>query len=638
MVNRQQILILKKDMDLTFLDKYDNAVQEIAFQLYWEIKNLISSSDNVPISESLNNILGSTLEEYNNALVLNNKLNEEIKQMKSLFRKSDQKTLEYKEQYVKMKKLYADLQKEIDEDDKHNKENIEVIDKLRKEILQMKNKAIESEDNAIPSTSKTDDTQEAEILRLRTSLETMEAAWKVDQENLQKLRKQIEEQPPALGNLQFTQDLNDSVMSFRTSHSTDDTMEGEKTKTPETESLNPEPPVREEIKTSSAVKKILVAGDSHVRDVNYILSSLVPKTCKINCILRPGKTIAQIVDEIDSNRIDPETHIVFFAGTNDVFKTSWDDIKSAIDKLYAKTKNQKATLILIPHRFDTKKINFHIKKLNCLIKNHIKGITNFDFLEPSKYLKPNHYTHDGIHIDRKGKQKLWYRVVSKLFDNNKNTHNVDSNISNTKSRNYIKNNKNGNHHVKLPVRQTYNNYYRSQSSRIPSLLNIPHKKPTNLPHFRNNKPKENIINTHRTTQSNFGYPYPISHQYPNTIYMTPTEYPPLPQPQHGTHLHPMQTSIPYYPTLGSPYPTPGSPYPTSSSPYPTPGSLYPTPGSSYPTPGSLYPTHGSLYPHTQRTYRDALHSNHHGGYNSNFMQTQINPANRNFYKQKTTLA
>ncbi|KAI5699519.1 hypothetical protein M8J75_004142 [Diaphorina citri] len=108
------------------------------------------------------------------------------------------------------------------------KKNIEVIDKLRKEILQMKNKAIESEDNAIPSTSKTDDTQEAEILRLRTSLETMEAAWKVDQENLQKLRKQIEEQPPALGNLQFTQDLNDSVMSFRTSHSTDDTMEGEK--------------------------------------------------------------------------------------------------------------------------------------------------------------------------------------------------------------------------------------------------------------------------------------------------------------------------------------------------------------------------------------------------------------------------
>lgn len=46
-------------------------------------------------------------------------------------------------------------------------------------------------------------------------------------------------------------------------------------------------------------KIILVIGDSHTRDLNYILNNLAPKNCKISCIVRPGKTLEQIVDEVD---------------------------------------------------------------------------------------------------------------------------------------------------------------------------------------------------------------------------------------------------------------------------------------------------------------------------------------------------
>lgn len=428
MISRQQISQLKQEMDLSYLDNFDPAIQEIAFKIYFEIRNLLTTSD-AEISESLTNCLGTTLEQYNNVLIQNNQFREELRTMKNVLRKCDQGKTEYKKQFEAQKKLYEDLQKEIEEDDIKAKNENSAMKSQKEEIVQLKAAMKDQETKHRESNRESNEIMREQrdvIEKLKTSLETMEAAWKVDQENIQKLKKQIEEDTPP--------EMNDTNLTFRTTHSINDTTLDQEMQEIQEESTftntqtsstavaqqiieNREAQSHENAapKTREEPKKLLVIGDSHTRDFKSILSNLAPKNCKISCIVRPGKTVGQIVDEIDSNKLGPQTHIVFFAGTNDVFHTTWESMKASLDKLHEKTKNNKILMILIPHRYDTKKINFHIKKLNFLIKMHLKPFSNFEFLEPGKFMKPLHYAYDGVHMNRKGKQKLSDRIINSIF-------------------------------------------------------------------------------------------------------------------------------------------------------------------------------------------------------------------------------
>lgn len=106
--------------------------------------------------------------------------------------------------------------------------------------------------------------------------------------------------------------------------------------------------------------------------------------------------------------------MVVCAGTNDLFRSSSENIKNAYDLISNKLVNYRITVILVPPRTDIKRYNYHIKKLNSKIRSHIAQYENFDFIDPFKLLKNQHLSNDGLHLDRKGKEILCYKILSKV--------------------------------------------------------------------------------------------------------------------------------------------------------------------------------------------------------------------------------
>ncbi|KAL1446755.1 hypothetical protein WDU94_013963 [Cyamophila willieti] len=85
--------------------------------------------------------------------------------------------------------------------------------------------------------------------------------------------------------------------------------------------------------TTKSYERILLFGDSHTRDTQHILNQNIPTNCRANVICLPGKTLDNVVNSINPQKLDKKTLVCVLAGTNDVFKTPMRDIENALDKL-----------------------------------------------------------------------------------------------------------------------------------------------------------------------------------------------------------------------------------------------------------------------------------------------------------------
>ncbi|KAI5725321.1 hypothetical protein M8J77_013834 [Diaphorina citri] len=165
---------------------------------------------------------------------------------------------------------------------------------------------------------------------------------------------------------------------------------------------------------------VTILGDSQARNLDQILREKIAThsdnvNIAIGCTFWPGKTIVEIANLVNPDLIPVGSHVVLFGGTNDVFRTPRENIKLAYDTIHSKLPNHQVTVILVPPRTNQKRFNYHIKKLNCLIKYHISQFNNFNFIDTFKFLKQDHFAKDGLHLDRKGKSVLCDKILYKLF-------------------------------------------------------------------------------------------------------------------------------------------------------------------------------------------------------------------------------
>ncbi|KAI5751933.1 hypothetical protein M8J77_012208 [Diaphorina citri] len=163
------------------------------------------------------------------------------------------------------------------------------------------------------------------------------------------------------------------------------------------------------------INKLFVIGDSHTRELQSILQQSKSSKFVAKVICMPGSTFGQVVNAIKPDKVSANTMICVVAGTNDVFKTSWNSIQSSIDKLYSKCKNNQILIVLSPPRFDVKRINKHIINLNVKVKHYISKYKNMTCLDPHNFINIHHMSTDLLHLNGRGKFLLCSKIVHKVF-------------------------------------------------------------------------------------------------------------------------------------------------------------------------------------------------------------------------------
>ncbi|KAL1448050.1 hypothetical protein WDU94_012322 [Cyamophila willieti] len=386
-----------------------------------------------------------------------------------------------------------------------------------------------------------------------------------------------------------------------------------------------------------ASSSFVVYGDSHCRELGKIMQKLVVDNTSILCNVNPGRKLDFIIDSIKPKKLPPNCKLCLIAGTNDLFCTKFESVKTSLEKLFSKCKDINLYVVLIPPRYDQVGINTHVRKLNVKIKHFCSGHNNVQCIDPGNFINFSHVSQDGVHLNKKGKNILCTKLVSKVLgtvvsdlsienreESNNNKKKKSKSKPNRKSRlneqrhsssghdrgssRFDNNRDRGNRYTshgngKGPATQSYASITRSEpmqptvptystfnpylSYYIPTpAYSIPHPylpmPPSMLP-----PPSYHsfIPNPHSSPSLPSASPPPLP---PTTQYSPVPQVPPF-QPSYSPTL-PSQSSS-HIPYASYSHPSPPNPYSHPLSPYPPH-----IPNSSPPTQASYPHTHSTSYP------------------------------------------
>ncbi|KAI5709040.1 hypothetical protein M8J76_008767 [Diaphorina citri] len=184
----------------------------------------------------------------------------------------------------------------------------------------------------------------------------------------------------------------------------------------------------QEIKTASAQIpnvtqgkniNIFIVGDSHVRDLKTIMESKLPKNLSVDHSFIPGGRFHDISSKC-IKKYENCDHLIVMAGTNDIGKTSFKEIKTHIENIIIKFKDSKIHLVLVPDRFDKVTMNLDIKILNDKIKTLVKDYKNITIYHTTSIVDSWDYC-DNIHFGPNepkarilGAQDLYVKIDSSI--------------------------------------------------------------------------------------------------------------------------------------------------------------------------------------------------------------------------------
>ncbi|KAI5699590.1 hypothetical protein M8J75_005550 [Diaphorina citri] len=171
---------------------------------------------------------------------------------------------------------------------------------------------------------------------------------------------------------------------------------------------------REHVSTSVAPlkrhdnkSKVILVGDSHVRQLQNVLAAKISPNFEVQSIYRGGSTLGQSLDLMQERGVSVSASdaIILFSGSNDVSKTSWSNMKKSYTEFVSGYGSCRVGVVLIPPRRGEHHLNSHISHMNQKIAGFLtsKNVTLFD---PQSVLGSADYSPDGLHLNKIGKEKI----------------------------------------------------------------------------------------------------------------------------------------------------------------------------------------------------------------------------------------
>lgn len=444
-LNRNQVLNLKRTMDIEYLKHFNLDVQTSAYEIYHELHSL-KELKKIELPETLLKKISEILNTFNDEIENNISLKTKIQNLTELLHKEVQQKTFLETKYNRERDNNDVISNQADADQKKFKEqeaqyNTEII-KLKQHSLKHK---VENDD------MKTEKEKlAAENESLKKKIKQLEERIKKNEDqkeiNTKPSEKQKQVITPEEANNSSVADTNkkpaESIRAKTKFSDTIDTVlinpEDKKSEEPNTstqiQQTTPAPPSSTPTENANGKKNsndsnsnevdsnninrnnLFVIGDSHCRNLNSELKKYAPPGSRVNCLTMPGKKLNQIVHSIKPQKLSPNTNVCILAGTNDVFQTTYEDMKRSYDQLYEKCKNHKIYVILIPPRYDHKNINSHILNLNCKIKYYLKRYDNVTCIDPKNVLNFYNYIQDKVHLDGKGQNSICKYIIGTIYN------------------------------------------------------------------------------------------------------------------------------------------------------------------------------------------------------------------------------
>uniref|UniRef100_A0A8D8TJG2 Uncharacterized protein n=1 Tax=Cacopsylla melanoneura TaxID=428564 RepID=A0A8D8TJG2_9HEMI len=152
--------------------------------------------------------------------------------------------------------------------------------------------------------------------------------------------------------------------------------------------------------------RVIVVGDSHVRQLQDILAPKLPSR-EVQGIFKGGSKLGNVLDllEEESFHWTLGDMLIIFSGANDVCGTSWNVLKSIYEDILSKYQKCKIGVVLVPLRRGAHQLNSNIEHLNQKIVNFFR-FKNVFILDPQSILDQQDYCPDGLHLNKLGKEKM----------------------------------------------------------------------------------------------------------------------------------------------------------------------------------------------------------------------------------------
>lgn len=389
-LTRTQILSVEKWSGTKLkLELYHEDIKDTATEICEDIYKLIDTQTIDHISPSfLKRILG-TLDLLNKTIKSKAEKSKLIDELRTILANTNEQYEHIEKQLQQQKKFNEDL---INESEKTIEEN----DKLKNSIIDNLTAQLQSKTREIAQLRK----DISKMKEVQSSLRQSEPEKSIQQNTLDS----------------SLESGNSTVIQLPDNDSIGNSQDIEPSNSNEKQSAEPQlSSDQSNINIKKEYRKVFVIGDSHCRNVDTIFQKLIPRGCNAKTLCKPGFKLDGIVNSIDPDKIGENTLTCIIAGTNDIFKTKWENMQKSLDTLSAKLKNRNVLFVLTPPRYDIRKINKHIVNLNTRIKHYLSKQKNCTTLNSHNFLNVNDYCQDMVHLNLKGKNTLFSRIIKHAF-------------------------------------------------------------------------------------------------------------------------------------------------------------------------------------------------------------------------------
>ncbi|KAI5752169.1 hypothetical protein M8J77_014515 [Diaphorina citri] len=401
--------------------------------MYTELQSL-KDSEKLDFPVTLTNKLGEILDELNSKLVQINSENEKNRQLTELLRKEVEKSVFFEEKYRKELSNIENLTKEWEDQDKEIKKK---EDRYKEEILQlndtiqkMKFKAQEDEQSEVVSRNTQEPLEVDTVVQAKDTI-SGKVPITIDIPNETSLQTELELAEAEADDSNISLMLEQARNQHKQGTSSHNDREAQEIQNVQDVYSMVTPDVQQEQQSSPLVSNqmnnvvevdnsklnLFVIGDSHVKELGFFFKNSMDPKNRVTCVTKPGQKLDFIIKSIKPDKIPHNSQICLIAGTNDLFRTPFETVKKSIDVLHKKCEKFRILVVLVPPRFDERGINNHIRKLNVKLKHCINDYPNFQLLDPHMFIRFKHFSNDYVHLNRKGKEVLCSKIITKLYGN-----------------------------------------------------------------------------------------------------------------------------------------------------------------------------------------------------------------------------